>query len=221
MAGAGADPAVKPRGQRGQAQLFGQGDGPDQVLRGSRDCQRAQPDADTQRIPQPVEADQRTRLGHRKPGSRVEGQHQRAQRDVGKDEPGAALAPGDIADQDRHGGDGEHGGEKRQPEGEIVGIEAIGVGHEALPGDEHRDEQPGEAKKSEERVIDDELMRELGDRHHEDHVEEELEPGCVAPLRFPGGGAKAGRPKPLAEAWASSFLGPWRAPNFDPHRRIR
>ena len=65
------------------------------------------------------------------------------------------------------------------------------------------------------------LMRELGDRHHEDHVEEELEPRCVAPLRFAGSGAKAGRPKPYAEAWASSFLGPCRAPNFDPHRRIR
>jgi hypothetical protein len=41
---------------------------------------------------------------------------------------------GDVVDQNCHGCDGQHRGEVRDAEGKVVGVEAVGIGHVALPG---------------------------------------------------------------------------------------
>ena len=183
-------------GEWGQAQLFDQGNAPDHVgcRRGNR--QRAQPDGDSQRIPEPVEADQRPRFRNRKPGAGVERQHQAPDADVGENERRRVAPLGDITDQHGHRGNPQHGAEERQPEGQVVRVEPVRVRHEPLPGHEHRDEEAGEAKESGKRMIDDELVSQLRDRHHEDEVEKEFEPGRVPAVDLVGTRPKLRRPEP-------------------------
>jgi hypothetical protein len=58
----------------------------------------------------------------------------------------------------------------------VVRVEPVGVERIPLPGDVHGDEQTREPQEPRHRVIEHELMAELGDRDDEDEVEEELEP---------------------------------------------
>ena len=95
------------------------------VPRGWRERERDQPDRDADAVAAAAEPDQRPSLRHRKPGSPVEREHERAEDDVGDRESGAVGAVGDVTDQDGHGRDGEHGGEVRDAEEEVVRVERV------------------------------------------------------------------------------------------------
>jgi hypothetical protein len=77
-------------------------------------------------------------------------------------------------------GDGEHRGQHAHSEEYVVGVEAVGVETETLPGYEDGHEERREDRKAIQGVVYDEFVRELGDGNDEDQVEEELEPGSVA-----------------------------------------
>ena len=88
------------------------------------------------------------------------------------------------------------------------------VGHVALPGDVDGQEEPREPQEAEGRVVDDELLRELGDRDDQDEVEEELEPGRV-PLA--GLLRRRQQPRRREPARPAALLSP--LPDADAHSR--
>jgi hypothetical protein len=114
------------------------------------------------------------------PRAQIERHEQRAQGRVGDDEAGVVAARGDVGDLHGQSGDGQHRGEHHRAEEDVVAVEAIGVEREPLPGDEDRQEEPGEDGEAAEAVVPGELLGQLRDGHNEDEVEEELEPGRVA-----------------------------------------
>jgi hypothetical protein len=138
------------------------------------------------------------------PRPQVEADHDQAQRDVGEREAGAA--PGDhVGDLDGERGDGQHRGEHRHAEDDVVGVEAVRVEAVALPRDVDRQEERGEAGEPGEVVVDDELVGELGYRDDEDEVEEQLQPARVALALLAGDGAQArgAQPGPAVDGLAA------------------
>jgi hypothetical protein len=49
-------------------------------------------------------------------------------------------------------------------------------------------------------MINHELVAELGNRHHEDEVEKEFEPGCMPPVDLAAASAQLRRPQPESVA---------------------
>ena len=211
VAGVDRDPRVDALGEHGHRVLDRQPDAPEHVAQRRVDEQRAQPQRDAERVAAGVAGDQRPRRGSVRPRAQVERDEQRAQRHVGDDEAGVVAAGGDVGDLHGQRGDGQHRGEHHRAEEDVVAVEAIGVEGEALPGDEHGQEEPREDCESAEAVVAHELLGELGDRDHEDQVEEQLEPRCVALAALAGGRraqCRRAQPRPRASPLGH---GEWRA----------
>jgi hypothetical protein len=119
-------------------------------------------------------------LRNSSPSARVEDQDDRAQRDVRKREAGRVPSIGDVSDLDGHRRDREHPREVGEAHSQIVGVVARRIRHVSLPRDEDGKEERGEADEAERGMVGDEHARELGDRHDEDEVEEELEPARMS-----------------------------------------
>ena len=84
----------------------------------------------------------------------------------------------------RHRQNGEHRAEVREPERQVIGIEAARERRVSLPRDVNRNEERREAQEAAGGVIGDEVVRELRDRDDEDEIEEELEPARVPLTNF-------------------------------------
>ena len=96
-------------------------------------------------------------------------------------------------DLNRERRDREHRQEHHPSEHDVVGVETVGVGAEALPGDEHGQIESGEGREAAEAVVEDELVRELRDRDHEDEVKEQLQVGCVPSVALLSVRSRGGR----------------------------
>jgi hypothetical protein len=104
----------------------------------------------------------------------------------------------DSQRSDSERSDSEHRDQHAHSEGDVVGVEAIGVEPETLPGDEDGHEERREDSEAAQGVVRNEFVRELGDGNDEHYIEEELEPGSVALVACVlfGECAKAGRTRP-------------------------
>jgi hypothetical protein len=69
----------------------------------------------------------------------------------------------DARDLDGERGDGEHRGQHAHSEEYVVGVEAVGVETETLPGYEDGHEERPEDNKATQCVVHDEFVREFGD----------------------------------------------------------
>jgi hypothetical protein len=139
VADAGRDRAVQAEEEGRQTQVQREGE----------------PDRYGQRVGAGVTADQRSGLGRGAVGAAVEPDQDRPQANVGQRETRRVLAVPDVGDEDGQGRDRHHPGEEGQPQDQVVGVEAIGVEAEALPGDVDWDEEPAESGEPRQAVIHD------------------------------------------------------------------
>ena len=189
------DVPMQPRVERRHAEVEQDGDGPDHGAPRRRQRGRHEPQRHAERVDAPVPPDQRSRFRRVSIGAHVQRDEDSPERRERDREPGVAPL-GDVGDLHREREQREHLREGRDPERQVVGVEAVGVEAEPLPGEEHREEETARERRAVPVRVVDEEVRELRDRDDEHEVEEELEPRGM-PLALPlGRRPKARRPEP-------------------------
>jgi hypothetical protein len=113
------------------------------------------------------------------PRARVQRDDQPTHRDV-RERERRRVALGRVRDDGRERTDREHPAERQDAVDDVVRVEAVGVEGEPDPRPPDRHEEPAEHEEAVEREVVRQRRAELGDRHDEDEVEEELEPGRVS-----------------------------------------
>jgi hypothetical protein len=110
-------------------------------------------------------------------GAQVLGTEHQPHHGVGRGEPGGGIAGETVLRVGGHEDHGHHLQECQRPLHAVVRVEARNVHREAVPGPPDGQQEKGIAQQAVERVVGGQRRADLGNRGHEDQVEEELEPG--------------------------------------------